>query len=272
LIRLLRVAALLAAAPALAQQPTSLGEPLWELGIGASSLHLPHYRGSEQSHTWVLPVPYAVYRGSWLRADREGPRAVLFENREVNVDLSLAASAPTKSSDNRARAGMPDLAPTIEFGPNVNVTLGQGPAWKLQARLPLRAVVAFDSGLQGAGFSTSPVLNLDVDAAGWNIGFQGGPVAGSRRQHAYYYDVEPAFATATRPAYSAPGGGAGWRATLALSRRFGDFWFGGFIRGDSLSGARFDDSPLVTQRQNVSAGFVLSWIFARSSRYVAGQP
>ena len=24
--------------------------PLWELGIGASALRLPHYRGSDQSH------------------------------------------------------------------------------------------------------------------------------------------------------------------------------------------------------------------------------
>ena len=33
-------------------------KPLWELGIGAAGLHLPHYRGSDQSHNVLLPVPY----------------------------------------------------------------------------------------------------------------------------------------------------------------------------------------------------------------------
>ncbi|MCK6435001.1 MAG: MipA/OmpV family protein, partial [Aquabacterium sp.] len=38
--------------------------PLWELGIGAGMLRLPHYRGSDQSHLWLLPVPYVAYRGT----------------------------------------------------------------------------------------------------------------------------------------------------------------------------------------------------------------
>ena len=256
----------LACAPASAQQA---GQPLWELGLGVAGLHLPHYRGSEQSHGWLLPVPYAVYRGPILRADRDGARAVLFDSERVNIDLSLAAGAPTKSRDNRARAGMPDLAPTVEFGPNLNLTLAQGPAWKLQARLPLRAVFTLRSDPQGVGYSTSPVLNLDLRVQGWNLGLQGGPLAASQRLHAYYYSVDPAYATATRPAYVAPSGSAGWRFTLGTSRRLGDFWLGGFVHADSLTGARFDDSPLVTRRHHVAAGFALSWVFARSSQQVA---
>jgi hypothetical protein len=63
--------AVLAAAAPLAQAD----QPLWEAGVGVGVLRLPHYRGSDQSHTWVLPVPYFVYRGEFLRADREGARA-----------------------------------------------------------------------------------------------------------------------------------------------------------------------------------------------------
>ena len=50
-------------------------QPLWELGMGAGGLRLPHYRGSDQSHDLLLPVPFAVYRGEIFRATREGARA-----------------------------------------------------------------------------------------------------------------------------------------------------------------------------------------------------
>ena len=49
--------------------------PLWELGVGVAGLRLPDYRGSDQSRGYVLPLPYIVYRGTWLKADRDGARA-----------------------------------------------------------------------------------------------------------------------------------------------------------------------------------------------------
>lgn len=255
----------LAAGPVCAQGGI---QPLWELGIGAASLRLPHYRGSAQSHAWLLPLPYAVYRGPILRADRDGARAVLVDTERIDLDLSVGASAPTKSRDNRARSGMTDLAPTLELGPNVNVTLATGNRWKLQARLPVHAVFTLERDARAAGITTSPVLNLDVDVAGWNVGLQGGPMAATKRHHAYFYGVEPAFATAQRPAHDARGGGSGWRATLGVSRRFGEFWFGAFVRADSVAGAVFEASPLVTQRRHAAFGMALSWVFARSQQTV----
>ena len=67
--------------------------PLWEFGIGVAALRLPDYRGSDQSSALWLPLPYGVYRGKWLRADREGARAVLFDARSVEVDLSQIGRA-----------------------------------------------------------------------------------------------------------------------------------------------------------------------------------
>ena len=194
------VLALAVAAPALAEQP------LWELGLGAAALSLPHYRGSDQSYRWLLPVPFGVYRGQIFRATRDGARAVLLESDRFDFDISLAASPPTRSSDNLARSGMPDLAATVEVGPNLNLTLAQGADWKLQLRLPVRGVVTLGSGAGLIGWTASPALNLDLELQGWNLGLQGGPLAASRANHAYYYDVAPAYATAYRPAYSAPGG------------------------------------------------------------------
>lgn len=257
------IAALAAAATARADQP------LWEAGVGVGVLRLPHYRGSDQSHTWVLPVPYLVYRGEFLRADREGARAVLVDAERLDVDISLAATAPTRSRDNRARAGMPDLSPTFEIGPNVNYTLARGAQWKLQARAPVRAAFTLESGPDMIGWLATPNLNLDLRVQGWNVGVLTGPVFGTRRMNGYFFDVAPEFATASRPAYRAPGGYAGWRLVSGVSRRLGDFWIGGFVAGDSVDGARFDDSPLVRKRGTLAFGVALSWVFAQSGRRVS---
>jgi len=246
-------------------------QPLWEAGVGVGVLRLPHYRGSDQSHTWVLPVPYFVYRGEFLRADREGARAVLVDAERLDVDISVAATAPTRSRDNRARAGMPDLSPTVEIGPNVNYTLVRGTQWKLQARMPVRAAFTLESGPDMIGWLATPNLNLDVRTQGWNIGVLSGPVFGTRRMNGYFFDVAPEFATASRPAYRAPGGFAGWRLVSGVSRRFGDFWMGAFVAGDSVRNARFDDSPLVRKHDTVAFGFAISWVFATSSQRVPGE-
>ena len=137
-----RLAAALLCATAL---PAVADQPLWELGLGVAGLRLPHYRGSDQSYNLLLPLPYVAYNGRFLRADREGARAVLLEGERVDVDFSLAATAPTSSRNNDARRGLPDLAPTVEIGPNVNFRLASASAWKLDLRLPARLAVALQS-------------------------------------------------------------------------------------------------------------------------------
>lgn len=246
--------------------------PLWELGIGGAGLRLPHYRGSDQSHTWWLPVPYVIYRGPILKADREGARAVLFETERLHFDLSLSASVPTRSQDNRARGGMADLDPTIEFGPKLNLTLARGAGWQLDLRAPVRAVFTLESDPSFIGWTSTPSINLDLpQASGWNLGLQVGPVFGSRRYHAYYYDVAAPEARSGRPAYRSEGGYAGLQATVALSRRFERFWVGMFVKGDTLRGAVIDDSPLVRDHENLSFGIAVAYVFATSSRRVVAE-
>ncbi|MBL8287893.1 MAG: MipA/OmpV family protein [Rubrivivax sp.] len=239
--------------------------PLWELGVGAAALQLPHYRGSEQSHSWLLAVPYAVYRGRFLRADREGARAVLLERSAFEVDLSLAGSAPVRSEDNRARQGMPGLAPTVEFGPNATLTLARGSQSKVELRVPVRAAFTVQRSSRAIGWTTSPYVTAEWKQGGWDLGVRAGGLWGDRRLNGYTYDVPSEFATATRPAYRAGSGYAGWQLTAGASRRFESLWLGGFLRADSVEGAVFAGSPLVTRRSTWSAGIALSWIFARSA-------
>ena len=265
-----RIAGAVAVACALGAlaMPARADQPLWELGVGLGHLSLPYYRGAATSQRWWLPVPYFVYRGEILRADREGTRAVLFDAENVDFDISVAATAPADSNDDAARAGMPDLAPTAEIGPQLNVRLARGPGWHVDLRMPVRAVVLLQSRPRGAGWSASPVLNLDVAIPRGNVGLQAGALWGSRRLNGYFYDVAPVYATADRPAYTAGSGYAGWQATAAVSRRVGAYWIGAFARRDSLAGAAFEASPLVKRRDFWTYGFAVSWVFAQSERRV----
>ncbi len=257
------LALLCIALPAAAEQ-----QPLWEAGIGLSALTLPHYRGSDQNQSWLLPLPYFVYRGDIFRADRDGARAVFVDSQRFDVDVSVGFSAPTRGDDNIARRGMPELAGALEVGPNLNLRLARGPGWKLEFRLPLHAVFTVQREPKAIGWTTQPNVNVDWRIADWNVGAQIGMLAATRRYHDYIYGIDSRYATATRAAYDAPGGNAGWRLTSGVSRRFGNWWFGAFVRADSVAGATFHDSPLIKRDHNLSAGVALSWVFAQSERRV----
>ena len=246
--------------------------PLWELGLGVAGLRVPDYRGSDQSRSYLVPLPYIVYRGTWLKADRDGARALLFDSQYAKVDVSVAASTPTRSRDNAAREGMPNLAATGEIGPNLNLTLAASVEnrWRLDLRLPLRAAVTLQRSPRFIGTTFSPHLNLDLGGVGggWNVGMLTGPVFADRKYHEHFYGVAAAYATPQRPAYSAHGGYAGWQALAATSRRFGNTWVGGFVRYDNLRGAAFEDSPLVRRASALTFGLGVSWILATSSELV----
>jgi outer membrane scaffolding protein for murein synthesis (MipA/OmpV family) len=255
-------------------EPTSdVQRPLWELGLGVAGLRLPDYRGSDRSGNYVLPLPYLVYRGTWLKADRDGARALLVDTPRLKVDVSVAATTPARSRDNPARAGMPNLSGTAEVGPNLNLTLASSPTdhWKLDLRLPLRAAITIERAPEYVGTTFSPNLNLDLGrvGGGWNLGLQSGPVFADRKYHAYYYSVDPADATTGRPVYRARGGYGGWQALASTSRRFAGTWVGAFLRYDRLQGAVFDDSPLVRRHSALSFGFGVSRILATSSELVS---
>lgn len=253
-------------------QPPSLAAapelPLWELGLGAALVSLPHYRGSDQSRTWVLPLPWAIYRGQILRADRDGARAVLVDSERIDVDLSVAAAAPADSSDNRARRGMADLPPVLEIGPKVNLSLARGSGWRADLRLPVRAAIALRGGVRSVGWLATPQFTVDGRVAGWDAGIITGPIWGSRQFNALTYDVTAKDATAQRPAYRSEGGYAGWQFTAGVSRRIGDLWIGTYLRHDSVRGAVFEASPLVRRSSNLSGGVALAWVFGQSGQRV----
>ncbi len=249
-------------------------KPLWELGLGMSALSLPDYRGSDQSGVYAIPFPYLVYRGTFLKADRNGIRGTLFDSDRIELSVSVGASLPVNSDDTQARQGMPDLHPTVEIGPSLNLNL-----WRthdrrttLDLRLPVRTAVTVADGMHDIGWVFSPRLNLEIQdvagLAGWKMGLLAGPMMGSERNHDYFYSVAPHYATADRPAFDAEGGYAGSQFMLSVSKRYPKYWLGAFARWDSLEGAAFDDSPLVRQESYFAAGVGIAWILGESSARV----
>ncbi len=249
-------------------------KPLWEAGLGVGGLWLPDYRGSDESRGYVLPFPYLIYRGDSLKADREGVRAEFLDDDRVRFEIAVNASQPVRSSSNRARQDMPDLKGSFEIGPALSVNLWRDADRKARVdfRLPVSVGVTLGGGFQGIGWQTSPRVNLDVSdpfgQAGWNLGIATGPVFQSRRRNAYFYDVTPDYARPDRPAYRSSGGYAGSQFVVALSKRFERWWVGGFVRADTLKGATFEDSPLVSKRSAFAAGLGAAYVFGQSARMV----
>ena len=247
----------------------------WELGIGATAVHIPHYIGADDARDYALPFPYFVYHGKRWNVDRNFIYGKLLERGHLKIDLSLAGTPPVDSDDNDARAGMPDLDATGEIGPSIQYTLrhdnGQHDDGQLdetiwRADLAIRKVVGTDfSHLDDAGHTFSPQIYfsqrwLSEDKARWQFESTFGPVYGDDRYHDFFYEVTPQYATAEREAYSPDGGFGGWRLAAGMTRRKDNFWFGAFLRYYDLSDAVFVDSPLVKHEHSLLVGVAFAWI------------
>jgi outer membrane scaffolding protein for murein synthesis (MipA/OmpV family) len=249
-------------------------KPELELGVGVGMVNFPIYRGAEERRSWLLPVPYFDYNGDKLQINRDRLRSRLFRSDRIELDISVSGSVPVNSSDTTARKGMDDIDAILEVGPLLNVHLyyDERKQTNLDLRLPVRAVLPVRPyRIDHQGWIFQPALNLDlrnVWQSGWNMGLQAALVYGDQGYTQYFYNVAPQFATATRPAYSTTGGYGGSQFTTALSRRKSGMWMGGFLRWDNLSGAVFEDSPLVTRKQSFALGFAVSWILYSSEKMV----
>lgn len=243
--------------------------PVWELGAGIGGQLLPDYRGSTRYRGNGLPFPYVRYQGKFLRADRDGVRGVFLATSDFEFNISADLSLATSGDDNDLRVGMPDLLPTFELGPSLNINLSGTDlheGWSLL--LPLRAVLATDLGRsEDAGWLFNPALSFRRQKVigAWDLRSDFGLVYGSERYHRYFYSVEEQFVTDTRPLYQARAGYSGTLFKAGLRRRVGNLFLAGTLRYDNLSHAEFVDSPLVETRNYLSLSLGVAWIFWQSS-------
>jgi MipA family protein len=250
-------------------------KPLWEAGLGLTILDFPDYRGADERQTYVLPLPYLIYRGEFIQADRGGARGKFFRSDRMELDISLNGSIPVESSDNATRTGMPDLDPTVEIGPSLKVNLLRDRKRQVDVglTLPARTVIATDfSHTRNVGWTFEPRVDVDLRdtwlGEGWNVGLGIGPMFADKRLHNYFFGVPAEFAMAGRPAYVADSGYGGMRALVAVSRRYPSFWVGAFVRADTLAGSVVESSPLVRRKESYQVGFGVTWMLGQSVRMV----
>ncbi|NBT09480.1 MAG: MipA/OmpV family protein [Betaproteobacteria bacterium] len=243
--------------------------PRWEAGAFGLVVSQQAYPGANQQVQRSLLLPYLIYRGEVLRADRGGAGLRAFKADAFELDLGASAALGSSAKRIEARQGMPDLGTLVEVGPRLRWTLARHPdgsSWRLD--LPLRSVHDLTDGLQRRGTTFEPELRWQGPmGSGFFVNTGLSAVVADRQLAQTFYGVEASQATVSRPAYSARAGLLTWRVAGTLAWRMGTNWNAfTYARVDSVSGAANEASPLVRQTMGVSAGLGLSYAWQRSSQ------
>lgn len=247
--------------------------PLYEYGVVGIAAQLPHYRGSDEYSTYAFPLPYFIYRGEKIKANRDGVRGIFWRNEKFQTDISLSGNPPV-TDDNDAREGMGELDGLIEIGPALRYyfyDFGERESFFLQWNVRAGFSFGFDSGLdvsyQGLISDFSLVYRNASLFREQNIRFhlKTGPQFGDKKIHSYFYEVGEEFVTETREQYSAEAGYGGWQVSGSILKELTPkFWLSFYGRYINSSGAAFEDSPLVETTNNYVIGTLLLWKFGES--------
>lgn len=250
---------------AMAQAPSA--PPLWELGGGVLGTSQQAYPGSDERVNRALPLPFFIYRGDVLRADRDSTGIRALKTKTFEVDIGFAGSLGAGSGSLEARSGMADLGTLVELGPRLKWALGAVPGGgRLRAEAQVRAVFDLNDSAYHRGFSFEPRLvhELQTDS-GWRHITSASVIFADTRLARTFYEVRPGEATAGRPAYSADSGLLAWRFSTSLSRRLNRDWsVFGFARLDTVAGAANESSPLVRQTTGATVGLGFAYTWKRS--------
>jgi outer membrane scaffolding protein for murein synthesis (MipA/OmpV family) len=244
--------------------------PLWEAGLLAGGITQPAYPGADQRASLLSALPYVIYRGEYLRADRGtvGVRAI--KTPRTELDVGFGASLGSRADDIEVRRGMDDLGILLEFGPRLKINLGEVSDGQSSSRIQLPVRGVFDANdhfkYRGMAYELQWVKDMALPD-NWEVTTNLGAVFGDQQLADTFYRVAPAEATAVRPAYNAKSGLIALRATLWASRLFTpDARFFSYIRYDSVAGAANHDSPLVRRETGWTIGIGLAWALAYSDR------
>ena len=269
---LLAVAVVTTAAPSTADEQAASGLPLWEVGAFGLAVSQQAYPGASERVNRGLALPYLIYRGEFLRADRGGAGIRALKTPTFEIDIGVAGSFGSNANDIEVRRGMPDLGTRVEFGPRLKWNIGPGPGnGRLRAEFPLRGVFDLNDGLTHKGMAFEPRLIFEGRAqGGLSYSTSIGALWGNRRLADTFYGVAPVYATAGRAAYVADSGLVAWRLSAEVSRHLSpDLRLFTFARADSVAGAANEDSPLVQRKAGASVGLGLAYTWKRSTSRAA---
>lgn len=261
----------LLAGPALAIAQDKAALPLWELGLFGGAVSQQAYPGSDQQVNRALVLPWFIYRGEYLRADRNNLGLRAFKSSEIELDIGVSGAFGSNANDVRARSNMPDLGTLIEFGPRLTWKLGDAVGGRWRVELPLRGVFDLSDGVAHRGLTFEPELQFDRRTVnGWNYSTSVSVVFANRKLADTFYGVANRYATATRPAYAAESGLIAWRLSTSASRALGPDWrLFGFARLQTVGGSANRGSPLVRQTTGASIGMGVAYTWKQSQQRAA---
>jgi len=255
---------------------------LWEFRLAAFGRYAPAYPGAADSDLTLLPIPIPVYRGSFLNFGEDleqVARGEIMETRRVRLGVDLNFTFGEDSDNIDVRRGMPDLDFMLELGPELEIKLdNRSPTeGELLLALQLRAGVSFDGvDPTSRGFLMSPELEYRRDQVfgGDNLlSLRWKPSWASEEFMDYYYEVEPEFATPTRPVFDATSGYLGSKLTAALTRDISDrLTFGISASYYINSGAENEASPLYQDDTGASLQAAFIWKLWESERRSRRRP
>ena len=253
--------------PASAQQSTP-SLPLWELGAFGLATSQQAYPGSDQQIKRGLALPFLVYRGEFLRADRDTAGVRALKTPLYEIDVSVAGAFGAGGDELNVRRGMPTLGTLVEFGPRLRLNLSDAksnPRWGFD--LPVRGVFNLSDSLKHSGLKAEPTLTLRGSTTGnWRYSVGAGVLLADRKLSDTLYGVNPLYATPNRAAYEAGSGLLAWRLSGGVTKQINQDWrLFAFTRFDSVAGAKNENSPLVRQKNGATVGLGFSYTWLRSS-------
>ena len=241
--------------------------PLWEAGVLGFHLHQLAYPGSEQQLERNFILPYFIYRGDVLRADRDNVGLRAFKTDTLELDIGFAAALGSSDDDIAVRQGMADLGTLIEAGPRLRWKLHQyDNGTSIRADFPLRAVLDLSNNLTYSGISFEPSLfaeHISADKSFYRMSVSA--LFGNETLSDYFYQVNADEVTANRAQFDAKGGLMALRSSVSIAKRWSSKWRSfGFARYEWLQGAENAASPLVVKQSGWSFGIGLTYIWAVS--------
>jgi outer membrane scaffolding protein for murein synthesis (MipA/OmpV family) len=241
--------------------------PLWEIGGLNLNISQQAYPGSDQQINRTFILPYVVYRGEHLRADRDATGLRAIKTPKYELDVSFFGSLGSGDTAIQARTGMPKLGTLIEFGPRLRLNLSdpsRDTRWGLD--LPLRGVFDLSNNLNNSGLKFEPTLTLRGNLpADWRYNAGLGFVFADKKFADVLYGVNQSYVTAARQAFEAQSGFVSTKLSLSVNKRLSPDWrFFAFSRLESVAGAANEASPLVRQKVGTSIGFGIAYTWQRS--------
>lgn len=249
--------------------------PLIEGGAGIFHARFPHYPSASTEFSLTLPYPTAIYRGEVLRADENGGlRSRFFNTENFEINLSLGGALPVSSEKISVRDGMPDLKTMVEVGPGFiwHITSRKNrPRFQLSLNLPIRLAISGDfKEVDDRGYVFNPFLFGFGRLLGTtNIFYFASYRWADSEFQKTFFEVEPKFATNTRPTYYAKSGSVLASVGLGFSHTFHkkyQLFTGTSYTNYSLNPNR--DSPLYQSNTAFTYVFGCTWWFYKSKQTV----